>query len=157
MPAKTLLPVLPEPVRGRIHDDLIVPGLEGHVFARRVRRRPHHAVHVGFGDEFDRHGDVVFPSAEGLVVGGGDEAAVVVDEGDGVDGPEVVVVFLGHVAGAGVELDDLFVGHAGEEFVARGRGRVEADDVRDFARREARDAFAVFGVPELHLAVVGGG
>ena len=34
---------------------------------------------------------------------------------------------------------------------------MEADDVGDFSRREARDAFAVFGVPELHLAVVGGG
>ena len=75
--------------------------------------RARHAEHGGLGDEFDGDGDVVFPSSEGVVVGGGDEAAVFVDESDGVDGAEVVVVFLGHFAGAGVELDDFFVGHAG--------------------------------------------
>ena len=119
--------------------------------------RPHEGVHVRFCDELDGDGDIVFPRAEGLVVGGGDEATVLVDESDGVDGAEVVVVFLGHFAGAGVELDDLLVGHTGEEFVGGGGGGVEADDVRDFAGGEAGDAFAVFGVPEFHLAVVGGG
>ena len=117
MPAEALLPVLPEAVRRGVHDDLVIARLEGDVFARGVRRRAHHAVHVRLGDEFDGHGDVVFPSAQGLVVRGGDEAAVFVDEGDGVDGAEVVVVLLRHFAGAGVELDDLLVGHAGEEFM----------------------------------------
>ena len=157
MAAETLLAVLAEAVGTGVHDDLVVAGLEGDVFARGMRRGSHHAVHVGLGDEFDGDGDVVFPRPQGLVVGGGDEAPVGVDEGDGVDGAQVVVVFLGERAGAGVELDDLLVRHAGEELVrVRGR-RVEADDVRDLAGCEAGGAFAVFGVPELHLAVVGGG
>lgn len=112
MPAETLLPVLSEAVGGGVDDDLVVAGLEGDVFPTRVWRGAHHAVHVGFRDEFDGDGDVVFPSAEGFVVGSGDEAAIIVDESDCVDGPEVVVVFLGHGAGAGVELDDFLVGHA---------------------------------------------
>ena len=102
-------------------------------------------VHVGFGDELDGNGDIEFPGAEGLVVGGGDEAAVFVDEGDGVDGLEVVVVFLGHFPGAGVVLDDLLVGHAGEEFV--GGGWVGFDDVGDAGCAYAGGAFAAFGVP----------
>lgn len=155
--AEALLAVLAEAVGGGVDDDLVVAGLEGDVFARGVRGGPHHAVHVRLGDEFDGDGDVVFPGSQRLVVRGGDEAAVGVDEGDGVHGPEVVVVFLGEGAGAGVELDDFLVGHAGEELVRVRRGRVEADDVRDLAGGEAGRAFAVFGVPELHLAVVGGG
>lgn len=157
MAAEALLPILPEAIRGRVHDDLVVARLERDVFPRRVRGGAHEGVHVGLGDELDGDGDVVLPGAEGLVVGGGDEAAVVVDEGDGVDGAEVVVVFLRHFAGAGVELDDLLVGHAGEEFVGGGLGWVEADDVGDFAGAEAGYAFPVFGVPEFHLSVVGGG
>ena len=129
VPTERFLPVLPEPIRRGVHDDLVVAGLEGDIFAGGVGRGAHHAVHVGLGDELDGHGDVVLPRAEGLVVGGGDEAAVGVDEGDGVDGAEVVVVFLRERAGAGVELDDFLVRHAGEEFggwAVRRRGGVEA-------------------------------
>ena len=64
----------------------------------------------------------------------------------------MVVVFLGHFAGDGVELDDLFVGHAGEEF--GGFRGVEFDTVGYSAGFEASDAFTGLGVPELHVAVV---
>ena len=59
----------------------------------------------------------------------------------------MVVVFLRHLPRAGVELDDFFVGHAGEEF--GGLGRVEFDDVWDGACFEAGGAGAGFGVPSV--------
>lgn len=83
---ETLLAVLPKPIRGRVHDDLIVAALEQHRFARWVRARRRQGVHVRLGDEFDRHRDVEFPGAQRLVVRGRDEAAVLIDECDGVDG-----------------------------------------------------------------------
>lgn len=153
---ETLLPVLAELVCGAVHDDLVIAGLEGDVFAIGVGGGAGEGEHVWFGDEFDGDGDTVFPGAEGFVVRGGDEAAVVVDEGDGVDGCQVVVVFLDQFAGAGVKLHDLLVGHTGQEFVGVFGAWVEADDVGGFACAEAAETFAVFGVPELDLAVVGG-
>ena len=148
LPAETLLAVLAEAVGGGVDDDLVVPALEGDGFAVGVRGRAHHGVHVGFRDVFDGHGDVVFPCAQGFVVRGGDEAAVVVAEGDGVDRLEVVVVFLGHFAGTGVELDDLLVRGTDEERVGV-CGRVEAEDVGDGFGwgLEARCAGTGFGVP----------
>lgn len=114
---ETLLAVLPEFVRGAVHDDLVVAGLEGDVLTVWMGRGARQGEHVGLGDELDGHGDAVLPGAQGLVVRGGDEAAVFVDEGDGVDGCQVVVVFLDQLAGARVELHDLLVGHAGQELV----------------------------------------
>lgn len=87
--------------------------MEGDVFAGGVRRGSYEGVHVRFRDEFYGDGDVVFPCAEGLVVGGCDEAAVLIDESYSIYGPEMVVVFLRHFAGASVELHDFLVGHAG--------------------------------------------
>jgi hypothetical protein len=40
------------------------------------------------------NGNVPFPDPHGLVVGGGDEPPILVDEGDGVDRAQVSVVFL---------------------------------------------------------------
>ena len=154
---KGLLPILPKSVRGRVHDDLVVPALEGAVLAARVRGRAHHGVHVRLRDELDRHGDAVLPRAQALVVRGGDEAARVVDEGDGVDGTQVVVVLLRHLPRARVELHDLLVRHARQELVPVFGGRVEGDAVRRLARGEARDALPLLRVPELHLTVEGGG
>lgn len=145
MATETLLAVLAEAVRGCVDDDLVVAGLETYALAGGVRRGGGEGVHVWFSDEFDGHGDVDFPRTEGLVVAGGDEAAVLVAEGDGVYGTEMVVVFLGHFAGVGVELDDLLVAHAREEFLRV--GGIEFDDVWDCTCFEAADAFAGFGVP----------
>ena len=108
-------------------------------------------VHVGLGDEFDGDGDVEFPGAEGLVVRGGDEAAVLVNEGDGVDGLEVVVVFLRHLPGASVVLDYFFVRHTSQAFV--GGGGVHFDDVGDAGGANARGTGAGFGVPSAWLLV----
>lgn len=56
-----------------------------------MRRRPRHRVHVRLGDVLDRHRNVVVPCPERLVVRRGHEAPALVDEGDGVDGREMVV------------------------------------------------------------------
>ena len=151
------LAVLAEFVGGGVDVDFVVAGLEGDGFTVWVGRGADHAEHVGFGNVFDGDGDVEFPRAQGFVVGGGDEAAGLVDEGDGVDGAEVVVVFLGELAGAGVVLDDFLVRHAGEEGGRVVRVRVPRDTVRDLARREARVALARFCIPEFHVAVIRGG
>ena len=68
-----------------------------------------HRVHVWLCNVFDHDGDVEFPSAHTLVVRSGDKASVVIDKGDGVDGTEMLVVLLGHLAAACVELLDLLV------------------------------------------------
>jgi len=110
---EALFAVLSEAIGGCVDDDLIVAGLEAYAFSRGVGGGGGEGVHVRFCDEFDGDGDVEVPGAEGFVVRGGDEAAVFVAEGDGVDGAEMVVVFLRHLPGDGVELYDLLVGHAG--------------------------------------------
>lgn len=155
VPTETLFAVLTEFICRAVHNDLVIAGLESDVFPVWMGCSAREREHVWFRDEFDRDGDAVFPGAEGLIVGGGDEAAVLVDEGEGVDCGKVVVVFLDEFAGAGVELDDLFVGHTSNELVAEVCAGVKADDVGCFARGEARDALACFGVPEFHLAIVG--
>ncbi len=104
----------------------------------------------------DGDGDVVLPGAEGFVVRSGNEAAVFVDEGNGVDGLEMMVVFLGHFTRAGVKLDDLFIRRANEKFV-RVSGGVEAEDVRHAFDLEARSAGASLGVPKKNPLVVGAG
>lgn len=83
--SKTLFAVLAEAIAGCVNDDLVVAALEGDGFAGWVGEGGCEGVHVRFGDEFDGDGDVEFPGSEGFVVRGGDEAAVFVDEGDGVD------------------------------------------------------------------------
>lgn len=45
-----------------------------------------------------------FPDPQALVVGGGHESLVVVDESDGVDGAEMSVVLLDYFPGPGVPL-----------------------------------------------------
>ena len=45
-------------------------------------------------DVFDLHRDAKLPNPQGLVVAGRHEPAVVVDEGDGVDCAQVLVVLL---------------------------------------------------------------
>ena len=148
MPSETLLPVLAEPIGGCVYDDLIIAGLKGHGFSGGMRRGRDERVHVGFSDEFDGDVDVEFPCAKGLVVRGGDETAIFIAEGDGVYGSEMVVVFLGHLARAGIVLEDFLIGETGEEFVRV--GRVEFYHVRYCGVLEAGGAGACFGVPEFH-------
>lgn len=131
--AETLLAVLSELIGRAVHDNLVIARLKGDVFAVGMGRCARESEHVRLCNELDWHGDTVFPGAKGLIVGCGDEAAVLVDEGECVDGRKVVVVFLDLLAGAGIELDDLLVRHTSEELVGVFGIGVEADDMRGFA------------------------
>ena len=110
-------------------------------------------VHVGFSDEFDGDGDVEFPGTEGFIVGGGNETTIFIDERDGVDGLQMVVVFLRHSPSAGIILHDFLVRHARQELVQV--VGVGFDNVRDARSANAGGTRAGFGVPEFDVAVVG--
>ena len=153
--AEALLSVLAEFVRGAVDDDLIVAGLEGDVFAVWMGCCPCEGEHVWFCDEFNRDGNAIFPGAEGFVVRCGDKATVFVNKRDGIDCCQVVVVLLNQFAGAGIELNDLLVGHTSQELVGVLCTRVESNDVWRLAGRETTKALAILGVPEFDLAVVG--
>lgn len=86
MSPESLFAILSEPISGRVHDDLIIAALECYRFPRGMGSCAGEGIHVGLCYEFDWDGDVEFPCSEGFVVGGCDEAAVFVYEGDGVDG-----------------------------------------------------------------------
>jgi hypothetical protein len=153
--SERFLAVLSELVGGGVYDHLVITALVRHVLAAGMGRCADHRVHVGLCDELDGNGNTVFPGTQRFVIGGGDESAVFIDEGNGVDRTQMVVVFLHHLLRARVELYDLFVRHTRKELV---RVRwVEPDHVRNLARREPVQAFACFGIPELHVAVIGCG
>ena len=63
-----------------------------------------HRVHVRFCDVLDNNRDVEVPGADGLVIGGGHEPSVLVNEGDCVHWSEMLVVFLGNLAGVDIIL-----------------------------------------------------
>lgn len=113
MATELLFTVLAEAVSSSIHDNLVIATLEADRFSRRMRGCGCEGEHVRFSDELDGDGNVQFPCPQRLVVGGSDEAAVFVDEGDGIDWAEVMVIFLSHFAGAGIVLNYLLIRHAG--------------------------------------------
>lgn len=91
-------------------------------------------MHIGLGNVFDYHRDIVFPSTHRFVVRGGDEAPVAVYKGNGIDCTQMLIVFLCDAASVTVELDDFLVGVAGQKDILL--GRVEGDAVRDLTGRE---------------------
>lgn len=155
MTAERFLPVLPEFVRRRVDDDLVVGRLERDVFPVGMRGGSDQGVHVRFRDEFDGNGDVVLPDTDGFVVGRRNKTTVVVHKGDRVDGSQMVVVVLRALPGACVELNNLLVGHTSQKLVRMLRIGVEADNVRYLARRESADALAVLRVPKLDVPIEG--
>lgn len=94
MPSELLFPILSDFLPGIVDFDGIIGALHEDRGFTRVGGGFHHGEHVRFRDEFDRDGDIVFPGAEGFVVGGGDESSVGVCECYGIDGSEMMVVFL---------------------------------------------------------------
>jgi len=150
--SESLLPVLLESF-GRVDEDLVVERLSGEPFlcegrerserrSQRVRGEDRkgikrltvrmksngrHGVHVWFGDVLDDDGNIVVPSSNGLVVRGRDEPTVVVDEGDGVDGSEMLVVLLDDLIGVDVVLEEKENGKAGRSArEIEGGGRCES-------------------------------
>jgi len=133
-----------------------------------MRRRANHGEHVRLGDELDRNGNAVFPCTEGLIVRSGDEAAVLkavstlekikqaetylIAERDGVDRTKMMIVFLHHVSTSGVVLQNLLIGHAGQEFVRR--ARVDAHHMWSLSAGEFVQALSSLRIPKLHVPVV---
>ena len=107
-----LLTVLAEAVSSSVYDNLIIAALEADRFSRWMRGCSCKGEHVRFSDELDGDGNVQLPCPQRLVVRGSDEAAVFVDEGNGVNWAEMMVILLSHFAGAGVVLDYLLIRHS---------------------------------------------
>ena len=63
-------------------------------------------MHVRLCDVLDDNRDVEVPGADGLVVGSCYEPSVLVNEGDCVHRPKVLVVFLGNLSRVDVVLSD---------------------------------------------------
>jgi len=71
-----------------------------------------HRVHVGFGDIFDDDWDIKVPCSNRLIIRSGDESSIIVNEGDGVDRPKMLIILLSDFSRVHVVLDDLLVHHA---------------------------------------------
>ena len=122
-----------------------------------------HGMHVGFRNVLDHDRYVIVPRPDRLIVRGGHEATVFVDERDRVHRPQVLVVLLRDLARVHVilaasgehrlrgteetDLDDLLVRHAGEKDVLLVVVGVEAHDIGGLAIAEAVEALAGLGVP----------
>jgi hypothetical protein len=59
-----------------------------------MNRHGGHRVHVRLGDIFDCDRDIEVPGANSLVVGCSNEPSVLVHECNGVDWPQVLIIFL---------------------------------------------------------------
>lgn len=70
----------------------------------RVKSHGRHRVHIRLRNILDDHRNIPIPRSNRLVVRGGDESPVLVDKGDGVDGTEMLIVFLGDFSGSEVVL-----------------------------------------------------
>ena len=110
-------------------------------------------MHVGLCDKLDDDRDTPLPDPHGLVVRGGHEAPVIVNEGDRVHRAEVLIVLLCDLPSVYVPLDDFLVRAASQEVVLEVLVRVELDAVGDLLVREARDALPGLCVPQLDVLV----
>jgi len=128
VPGKSLFVVEFEPFTRSVHDDLVVQRLAYPALAAGVQGGGWDTVHRWLADILDGDWDVVIPDQHLLVVGGGHDSAIVVNEKDGVDGAEVVVVLLNDIAFPDVILDNFLVRTPHENDV--GILRIELDAVR---------------------------
>mmetsp|Transcript_15944 Transcript_15944/g.32242 ORF Transcript_15944/g.32242 Transcript_15944/m.32242 type:complete len:285 (+) Transcript_15944:193-1047(+) len=151
---ETLLPVELESVLRRVHRDLVVEILTKQplVVGRLCHRR--HRVESGVGDVLDGHRDAILPDEHLLIVGSGDESLGLLAERDGVDGGEVLVIHLLHLAGVGVILHDVLVRAPRQEHVLLRRVGVHLDTEWDLLVGEGRDTLAGLGVPQFAEAVI---
>lgn len=98
MPRELLLAVHLEVALAVVDDDLVVHGLPREVLAVRVHGRVGDRLHVRLADVLGHDGDAELPQVDLLVVCRRDEAAPALDEGDGVDRAEVLLVLLSDLA-----------------------------------------------------------
>jgi hypothetical protein len=69
-----------------------------------MHRDRRHRMHVGLGDVFDDHRDVVVPTTYRLVVRSGDKSAIIIHKGNGVDWAEMLIIGLDNLVRAQVVL-----------------------------------------------------
>lgn len=112
------------------------------------------AVQGRVGNVLDGYANVPFPDEYFLVVAGGNHFAA--DKTNGIDGTEVVVVFLGDFGGGGVVREDLFVVAAHDKVFVVVAG-VVLQDVGESAVEKGLEDAARLRVPEANGAVKGGG
>ncbi len=62
-------------------------------------------MHVWLSDVLDNDRDVKVPCAYRFIIRSRDESSVLVDEGDSIDGAEMLIVFLGNVTRIHIILD----------------------------------------------------
>mmetsp|Transcript_29222 Transcript_29222/g.73262 ORF Transcript_29222/g.73262 Transcript_29222/m.73262 type:complete len:277 (-) Transcript_29222:1151-1981(-) len=157
VPLEDLLAILPELLLGGVGDHLVVQALPDHPVPVGRQADGGHAVHAGVRDVLDDDGDAVLPHADRLVVACCHEALALVHKRHRVDGPQVLVVLLHHVARVHVHLVDLLVRAARHHYVLLVVVRVELGDVGHLALLVRAQHLARLRVPQLDLLVVGGG
>lgn len=116
-------------------------------------------MHVWLGDILDHYRDIIVPCTNRLVVTRRHEPSVLINEGNGIDGTQVLVVFLHNLARAEIVLrqskrreirqpppgmhafaktylDNLLVRHTGKEHMLLVLVRVKLDDIRNLSIRK---------------------
>lgn len=64
-----------------------------------------HGMHVRLCDVLDDDGDIEIPCSNRLVIGGGHESAILVDKGDRIDRPQMLVILLRYLSGIDIVLE----------------------------------------------------
>lgn len=122
-----------------------------------------HRVHVRLCNVLDDNGDIEVPCSNRLIVRSRYEAAVLVDEGNRVDRPKMLIVLLRYLARVHVilrrrlhltpfrrtetHLNDFLIRHTSKEDVLFVFVRMETHDVRNLPVAEALDALACLRIP----------
>jgi hypothetical protein len=63
-----------------------------------MERNSRHGVHMRLCDILDYNRDIEVPCANGLVVGCGDKSAIFVNESNGIDRSQMLIILLGDLA-----------------------------------------------------------
>mmetsp|Transcript_24970 Transcript_24970/g.52488 ORF Transcript_24970/g.52488 Transcript_24970/m.52488 type:complete len:355 (-) Transcript_24970:205-1269(-) len=109
-------------------------------------------MHGRIGDVFDGYADVPFPDQDFFIIAGGDHfGALIFDEGDGVDGRQMMIVFLRDFSGGGIVSDDFVVGTPHHEKVVV--VRIELYHVRHTAIGIRPQNLSGFRIPQTQIPI----
>ena len=138
----------------------------------RVKGDSGHGMHVGLGNVLDNNWNVIIPSSNRFVVGRRHESSILVDEGNGVDRSQVLVVCLDYLVRSCIvlcmvvrshrlievptHLYDLLVLHTCQEDVLLVGVRMVFDHIGNLAIREGLDALAGLCIPDLDMPIIRG-
>jgi len=154
---KSLLPCKLEFVIDDLEeDDSIVHRLPNDPLLRRSRSHRGKRVQTSVLDELRIDGDAPFPNSEGLVIRGGAEATILVEECYGIDRAKMPIILLLDIACPCIPLNDFLVVHAREEYVLLVFVRIELHHVRSLASVETTFHLSRLCVPQLDVVIEGG-